>query len=141
MPLAVYTSEKEKRGKKREHQEVVLNDSVAAGGVGADVEMNGEVSINGTAPRAVVNAKEGVVSGRPRPIKKQRMVSASCNSSHHPEIRLDFIGHPWPSARDSPSATTHAPGCLTTLLASTRLLFVFLCLLRAFSFDRIWSCH
>jgi hypothetical protein len=63
----------EKRGKKRDHQEAGRNEDANVRG---DVEMiNGEVGVNGVEPKAVLNAMAGMAGVRPRPIKKQRMVS------------------------------------------------------------------
>lgn len=68
-PTNLYPSEQ--RGKKRDRDEVgvVVNTGLGATG-------NGNAGTNGVVPsKAILNAKAGVAGIRPRPIKKQRMVS------------------------------------------------------------------
>jgi hypothetical protein len=94
-----YAVEQERRGKKREREDVGINVAEAINGVG----------VNGTnmnPPKAVLSAKAGMAGVRPRPIKKLRMVSAvtplvlnsSLCLSHHRSIYSPspslYIGHP-----------------------------------------------
>jgi hypothetical protein len=62
--------EQEKRGKKREREDVGINVAEAINGVG----INGGANMN--PPKAILSAKAGMAGIRPRPIKKLRMVSA-----------------------------------------------------------------
>ncbi|RDB26264.1 putative membrane protein C14C4.07 [Hypsizygus marmoreus] len=60
----------EKRGKKRERDDVVVNGAVVVNGVGPP---NTNAGVPPAAPKPIFNAKAGIAGARPRPIKKQRM--------------------------------------------------------------------
>lgn len=66
-----YIVDSEKRGKKRERDDV--GGPPALNGIGT-ASINGAANANPS--KAILNAKAGIAGARPRPIKKQRMVSA-----------------------------------------------------------------
>lgn len=72
-----HPAEQEKRGKKRERDDVGVGDI----GVGVAEGINGVVGVNNRAnmnpAKAIISAKAGMAGIRPRPIKKLRMVSVA----------------------------------------------------------------
>ncbi|GLB40408.1 putative alcohol dehydrogenase GroES-like domain [Lyophyllum shimeji] len=91
----------EKRGTKRERDDMLP----AVNGVGV-TNGNGNVVVN--APKAVVNAKAGTAGIRPRPIKKQRMVSTYVWFT----ILLSVDRHPRTGQGHRYHAATNSTGCL-----------------------------
>ncbi|KAG6909059.1 hypothetical protein DXG01_002212 [Tephrocybe rancida] len=72
--LPYQTTFDDRRGTKRERDDLPVPSSTANGLGGTHVNGNGHgVAVN--SPKAVINAKAGTAGIRPRPLKKQRMVS------------------------------------------------------------------